>query len=143
MVWWIWILLGLALLALEAATPGGFFALFFGLSAVLVGALSALRLAGPPWLQWVLFSVIAVVALVALRKPLRARFNVDGTRRSVDKLTAETAVALADLPPGEVGKAELRGSTWSARNAGTETIPKGRRCRVERVEGLTLWVRPE
>jgi inner membrane protein len=143
MVWWIWILLGLALLALEAATPGGFFALFFGLSAVLVGALSALRLAGPPWLQWVLFSVIAVVALVVLRKPLRARFNVDGTRRSVDKLTAETAVALADLPPGEVGKAELRGSTWSARNAGTETIPKGRRCRVERVEGLTLWVRPE
>jgi inner membrane protein len=143
MVWWIWILLGLALLALEAATPGGFFALFFGLSAVLVGALSALRLAGPPWLQWVLFSVIAVVALVALRKPLRARFNVDGTRRSVDKLTAEAAVALTDLPPGEVGKAELRGSTWSARNAGTETIPKGRRCRVERVEGLTLWVRPE
>jgi inner membrane protein len=143
MVWWIWILLGLALLALEAATPGGFFALFFGLSAVLVGALSALRLAGPPWLQWVLFSVIAVVALVALRKPLRARFNVDGTRRSVDKLTAETAVALTDLPPGEVGKAELRGSTWSARNAGTETIAKGRRCRVERLEGLTLWVRPE
>ena len=143
MVWWIWILVGLALLALEAATPGGFFALFFGLSAVAVGALAALGLAGPPWLQWGLFSVIAVVALVVLRRPLRARFNVDGVRRSVDKLTGETAVALTDLLPDDVGKAELRGSTWTARNAGPETIPKGRRCLVERIEGLTLWVREE
>ena len=143
MVWWIWIVLGLALLALEAATPGGFFALFFGLSGVAVGLLAALGVAGPPAMQWVLFSVLAVVALVLLRRPLRARFNLDGVRRSVDRLTGETAVALTDLAPDEVGKAELRGSTWSARNAGPETIPKGRRCLVERIEGLTLWVRAE
>ena len=30
MDWWLWVLLGLGLLALEMATPGGFFALFFG-----------------------------------------------------------------------------------------------------------------
>jgi membrane protein implicated in regulation of membrane protease activity len=143
MVWWIWILLGLGLLALEAATPGGFFALFFGLSAVVVGALAALGAGGPPWLQWTLFSVLAVAALVLLRRPLKARFNLDGSHRSVDKLTAETAVALTDLVPGEVGKVELRGSTWSARNGGAETIVKGCLCQVERVEGLTLWVRPE
>jgi len=143
MVWWIWILLGLALLALEAATPGGLFALFFGLSAVLVGTLTALGMGGPPWLQWVLFSLIAVAALVLLRRPLKARFNLDGPRRGVDKLPGEAAVALTDLPPGEVGKAELRGSSWNARNAGAEPIAKGRRCRVERVEGLTLWLRPE
>jgi len=34
MVWWLWVLLGLGLLTFEVLTPGGFFALFFGLAAL-------------------------------------------------------------------------------------------------------------
>jgi membrane protein implicated in regulation of membrane protease activity len=41
-----------------------------------------------------------------------------------------------------VGKVELRGSSWSARSA-RAALARGQRCRVERVDGLTLWVRPE
>jgi len=37
----------------------------------------------------------------------------------------------------------MRGATWTARTAGDAALPKGRRCRVERVEGLTLWLRAE
>ena len=50
---------------------------------------------------------------------------------------------LEDLPPGAVGKAELRGTAWSARHEGPETLPRGRRCRVQRVEGLMLFVQAE
>ena len=39
MEWWMWIVLGLALLMLEMATPGGFYFIFFGASALLVGVL--------------------------------------------------------------------------------------------------------
>ena len=48
-----------------------------------------------------------------------------------------------DLAPGAVGKAELRGSSWSVRTGAAEALARGQRCRVERVEGIVLWVRPE
>ena len=39
MDWWLWILLGLLLFLAELTTPGGFYILFFGIGAVIVGIL--------------------------------------------------------------------------------------------------------
>jgi len=142
MAWWVWVLVGLGLLVLEMATPGGFFALFFGLSAILVGGLVALGWGGSVALQWILFSGLAVAMLVLLRGPLKARLNIDGQHKAVDSLVGDAGVVLEDLAAGGVGKVEIRGSTWSARVSGAN-LSKGQRCRVERVDGLTLWVRPE
>ena len=61
----------------------------------------------------------------------------------VDSLVGETATATEDIPSGGVGKAELRGTTWTARNSGSALLAKNTRCRVERVDGLTIWIRPE
>ena len=36
----------------------------------------------------------------------------------VDSLVGETAVAQQDIPAGEIGRVELRGTSWSARNRG-------------------------
>ena len=143
MVWWLWMVLGIALLALEAATPGGLFALFFGLSAILVGAIAAAGWADSASTQWLLFSAISVAFLLGLRGPLRARLNLKGSQRTVDSFVGESAVVLEDVPPGGVGKVEVRGSSWSGRNTGTAPLGKGQRCRVDRIEGLTVWVRPE
>ncbi len=143
MAWWLWVLIGLFLLALEAATPGGLFFLFFGLSGLAVGVLVALDVGGSLAIQWILFTAIATVALIALRRPLKARLNIDGLHKPVDVLSDQVAVALEDLPAGAIGKVEHRGAPWSARNGGETAIAKGQRCRVERLDGLTLWVRSE
>jgi len=80
--------------------------------------------------------------LLLLRRPLLERSK---TRRlpPIDSLLGEVATLLEDLAPGAVGRAELRGSSWSVRSAEPKMLSKGARCRVERVDGLTLWVRPE
>jgi len=142
MVWWLWVVLGMALLAVEMAMPGGLFALFFGLSAIVVGLLTAVGVSGPPWLQWLLFSALSVFDLVLLRGPLHGRLNLKGSRRPVDSMIGEAGTILEEVPAGGVGKVEVRGSSWSARTSDT-LLAKGQRCRVEHVEGLTLWVRPE
>ena len=142
MVWWLWVLLGLGLLAFEMATPGGFFALFFGASALVVGVLTGAWAGGPPWMQWLLFSVVSVAALLSLRRPLQSRLAPRDGRR-VDSLVASTAVVLDELAAGAIGKVELRGSAWSARNTGDRALARGQRCVVEKVDGLTLWVRAE
>jgi len=142
MDWWLWILLGLTLLVLEILTPGGFFVLFFGIAALIVGATVGLGAGGPGWFQGVLFSALSILSLLFFRGPLLARFNSHEHKTStVDTLVGEVAVLLEDLPPGAVGKAELRGSAWNAQSEEERHLGKGQRCRVQRVEGLTLWVR--
>lgn len=143
MQWWHWIALGLILAGLELASPGGFFIVFFGVGAILVGLLEAVGLANPPWVQWLLFSVLSVSAVVAFRKPLLKRFRVPDHATVVDSFVGEVAVPDADIAPGAVGRAQLRGSAWQARNVGSTTARRGDRCRVVRVDGLTLDLDPE
>jgi membrane protein implicated in regulation of membrane protease activity len=93
--------------------------------------------------QILLFTATSVAGILLFRRALVARF---GPGRSiyaleVDSLIGASAVALEDLPPGGVGKVELRGTAWTARNSGGVAVAEGHRCTVERVEGLTLWVR--
>jgi membrane protein implicated in regulation of membrane protease activity len=138
--WWLWLLLGFVLLLLELVTPGGFYIFFFGVGAIAVGLLAVAGVAGPASVQWLLFGVISIVAFLLFRKPLIERF---GTRsdRDVDTLVGETAVALGEIGIQQIGKAELRGTAWSARNVGTTAVKAGERCRVEQVDGLMLWIR--
>ena len=115
---------------------------FFGIAALVVGVLAALGASGPDWMEWLLFTVFSVAGISFFRRTLMRRFNLDqGTQ--VDNLVGETAIPLEEIPPGGVGKAEMRGSAWSARNAGAVKLSPGQRCRVERIEGLSLWLRPE
>jgi hypothetical protein len=138
MAWWMWMILGIALAVAEAMIPTNFYLLAFGIGGMVVGALAALGFIGAPWLEWMVFTLTAVGAIVFFQRTL-AR---DDDQRVVDDLTRETAVVIEDVPAGGVGRAELRGSTWSARSSGA-AIPRGTRCRVERVDGLTLWLQPE
>jgi membrane protein implicated in regulation of membrane protease activity len=141
MTWWMWLLLGMLLMALEAVTPGGFFIFFFGVGALAVGIA---EVAGVPMslpVQVLLFVVMSVVPLLLFRKPLREHFASARTGHAVDSLIGEVAQALDEIPAGGIGKVELRGTSWSAQNLGAVPIPRSSRCRVERVEGLTLHVR--
>jgi membrane protein implicated in regulation of membrane protease activity len=141
MLWWLWIVVGCALLLLEMATPGGFYFVFFGVSALIVGTLTGVGVTTTDWVQWVLFSIFAIVATALFRKPLLQRFGGGKPGREVDSLVGETATALEGMQPGAWGKAELRGASWNACNSGGDVLVRGQRCRVERVDGLSLFVR--
>ncbi len=144
MTWWLWIFLGLILLGAEIMTPGGFYMLFFGLAALLVGALSGFDIVSSEWVQWLLFSGFSIVSLVVFRGPVRRLMSSDQSSTApVDTMVGELALVLEDLAPGALGKAEFRGSTWNVRNTSTTPLTKGQRSRVEKVDGLTLSIRPE
>lgn len=142
MEWWIWILLGLLLLLAELLTPGGFYIIFFGIGAVVVGVLAGLNAAGPLWFQFILFSILSVLTLWLFREKL-LQLTQGERRKNVDSLVGETAVATEEIHLNAVGKAELRGTSWNARNVGDRPLTRGQRCIVERVEGLTIFVRAE
>ncbi len=139
--WWMWFVLGILLLLAEFLTPGALFQLFFGLGAIAVGLLEATGVGMSLPSQLLLFLAFSLGSLLLLRKPLRVRFG-RSPEEEVDQLVGETVVAMEDIAVNGIGKAELRGSVWNARNAGETVITRSQRCRVERVQGLTLWIRP-
>ena len=142
MTWWIWIIFGLLLLAAEVMVPGGIIMLFFGAAALIVGLLVALGLGGPIWLQWALFSVVSVVSLLALRGPILRRMSSSPERGdSIDSLVGKTAVVAERIAPGALGKAELRGTSWTAKNVSEQPLKAGQTCIVEQVDGLQLNIR--
>ena len=143
MIWWYWIRLGLALAVIELATPGGFFFIFFAVSALLVGVLELLHVLEADAVQWGLFSVLSLVCLAFFRKPLLERMNQGARPDTVDTLVGELAVASGAVAPGEHGRAEVRGSQWSIRNVDAVPLAAGERCRVVAVRGLELDILAE
>jgi membrane protein implicated in regulation of membrane protease activity len=144
MIWWLWLFVGLILLGIEIMTPGGFYILFFGLAALVVGALAGFQVVASEWAQWLLFSLLSIGSLLVFRNPLRRLIDVGTPREGmVDSLIGESALILDGLAPGEQGKAELRGTVWNARNSGVVPLSKGQRARVAKVVGLTLWIEGE
>jgi membrane protein implicated in regulation of membrane protease activity len=143
LLWWHWFVLGLVLVATEMAAAGGFYVIFFGIAALVVGALDLAGLSGPVWFQLLLFSVLSIVFLLLFRSPLLRWLNLDVPARDVDSLVGELATPLEDIVPGAVGRAELRGTVWTARNSASSLVRRGERCVVVRVVQLTVFIEPE
>ena len=135
-----WVLLGFVLLGIEMASTTMHVA-FFGLGALFVGLLVGLGWNGPLWAELLVFTASALVGLFFIRPPLMRKLNFNEAK-VVDTLVGEQAVPMEEIAAQQIGKAEMRGSTWNAQNVGTTTLTKGQRCTVESVDGLTIRIRP-
>ena len=139
MDWWVWVLIAFLLLTIEFFSTTmhiGFFAVGAFLVAILVG----FGVSIPLWGQLLIFAITSVVALIFVRPIVVRRLGLSRTV-VVDSMLGEEAIASAEIAAGATGKAELRGSTWNARNVGETTLAAGQRCTVERVDGLLLHVK--
>ena len=139
--WWVWLAGGLVLLLIELATPSGFFVMFFGLGAITVGAMQGLGIMDSALLQWLVFTILSVIYLLAFRG--RMQKGIDRPPANIDTLVGEIAFPRERIPPGQVGRVDLRGTMWNARNETTLSVEVGQRCRVTRVDGLLVSVQPE
>ncbi len=84
--------------------------------------------------------VLAVFMAVFVRGPAYERLMA-GTVDLAPELLGESArVVGSAIAPGQVGKVELRGSTWRARNEGTAALEEGAIAHVDGVDGVMLRV---
>lgn len=139
MSWWIWVLIGFALLALEL-TSATLHIGFFAIGALVVGILVALGIEMPMWVQFATFTAVSVLSFFFLRPIAVRKLKLD-QKKVVDSLVGEQATATGEIAPQGFGRAEMRGTTWSVRNVGETVLNQGQRCAVVEVEGLVLHVR--
>lgn len=144
MAWWAWMVLGIGLLGVEMfVIDAQFYLVFIGLSAAIVGLLGLFGVDLPNWGQWLIFSALAIAAMVAFRRRLYELVRNRGGHVEERLTVGDRVVATGRIEPGENGRVEYRGSTWNARNTGAAAIEPGREAVIAEVDGLTLHVTAE
>ena len=141
MRWSYWLMLGIALVALEIMTPG-FVMIFFGLAALVMGVVTLVWPGCPPEWQYIGFALISVVFLFLLRRLFRRAFT--GKKKDVadglgEEYVGQRAQVVALIRPDLAGKVEFNGSHWRA-EAG-EIIEPGVTVTILARENLTFRVR--
>ena len=111
-----------------------------------VGALGAIIVAltgGGLTFQVTVFLALAVVLLLSLRGIVRKHFTPRITRTNVDSVIGATGVVVTPVNNiAALGQVQIGGVEWSARSSDNSHIPAGTLVKVERIEGVKVFVTP-
>lgn len=136
----VWFALLVLFFAVEASTVT-VVSIWFAAGSVV--ALIASLLGAPTWLQTVLFFVVSILLLLALRPITKKYFTPRLTKTNIDSIIGSVGIVTAKIDNIEaVGTIKLGAMEWSARSTSGDEIPAGSRVRVDRIEGVKVFVTP-
>lgn len=136
----IWLVLLVLFILAEAATVT-VVSLWFAAGSLVALIVSMLN--GPVWLQIVLFAVVSGVLLWILRPVIKKHFTPKLTRTNIDAVIGSTGVVTVAIDNAMAqGTMLINGMEWSARSATGKSISVNTLVRVERVEGVRVFVSP-
>ena len=133
-----WLIAMVIFLAAEAATVT-LVSIWFA-----VGALTAIVVAllgGGLGVQVTVFLIVATVLLISLRTVVRKYLKPHMTRTNVDSVVGSTGIVTVSINNvSALGQVAIGGMEWSARSTGGSVIPEGTMVRVDRIEGVKVFV---
>ena len=134
----LWSVLAVAFLVLEGCTVA-MVSLWFAIGAAAALVLSLLGAA--LWLQLLAFLAVSGV-LLALLRPMMRKY-VKSTKTNVDSVPGTEGLVTEDIDNvAYQGQVKLGAMTWTARSTSGASIRAGTRVRVDRVEGVKVFVSP-
>lgn len=137
---WIWLTAMAAFAIGEMLTPGSFFLAPFATGALVASILAFLDV--PVGLEWLLFLVVSVVTLLALR-PLARRLDRSVVDHGVgaQRVVGSQATVIEDIPGGtELGLVRVDREEWRAQSTDGSPIAAGRTVRVADLQGTRVIV---
>ena len=136
----IWLGLLVAFLLAEGSTVA-LVSIWFAAGSL--AALIASLLGAPLWLQVLLFVAVSVGLLAMLRPFVRKYLRPRMSRTNVDAVVGSQGFVTEDIDNvAASGQVKLGAMPWTARSTSGEPIPTGTRVRVDKVEGVKVYVSP-
>lgn len=136
----VWLGLVILFLIAEGATVS-LVSLWFAAGAVV--AMFAALLGAGAWLQTGLFLVVSGALLLMLRPIVRRYLVPKITATNVDSLVGATGLVTESIDNVTAsGQVKLGAMEWTARSTTGENIPQGALIRVDRIEGVKVYVTP-
>ena len=137
----IWGGLVLVFLIIEAACPIHLVSIWFAAGA-LVSAIAA-WLGAAIWLQATAFVLVSCALLAALWPLVRKYLNPRVSATNIDSVIGSVGLVTEAIDNTEaVGHVKLNGMPWTARSTSGDPIPEGTKVRVDRIEGVKVFVSP-
>ena len=137
----VWFVLLLVFLVVEASCPIHLVSIWFAAGAFV--AMIASYLGAALWLQILLFLAVSAVAMAALRPIVRKYIHPKLTATNVDSVIGSVGLVTAAIDNvSATGQVKLGAMEWSARSTSGEPIPVGTQVRVDRIEGVKVFVTP-
>lgn len=134
-----WFVLFIGLLLFEVVTFG-LYTVWFA-----IGALAATGISmggGPIWLQFVVFFVLSLLLLLAVRPFATKYFNISRTKTNVENMIGKMVMVTKEIDNWKSqGEVTYEGMPWSARSTDGTVISEGSQARIEAVEGVKVLVK--
>ena len=106
-----------------------------------LGAIVVALLGGGLVLQVTVFLALAVALLLSLRSIVRKHFTPHVTRTNIDSVIGATGIVVTPVNNiAALGQVQIGGVEWSARSTSGSHIPAGALVRVDRIEGVKVFV---
>lgn len=141
LVAWIWLGLVILFLIVEAACPIHLVSLWFAAGSLT--ALAVFYLHGPLWLQITAFLVVSCALLAALWPLTKKYLNPGHTATNVDSVIGSVGYVTAAIDNvSATGQVKLGGMEWTARSTSGAPLAEGILVRVDRIEGVKVFVSP-
>ena len=135
-----WLLLLVVFLVAEAATVT-MVSLWFAAGAL--AALVAAMLGAAVWLQVAVFLAVSAGMLAALRPVVKKILNPKLTATNVDSVIGSTGIVTVAIDNVQAqGQVKLGAMYWTARSISGAPIAEGTLIRVDRIEGVKVFVSP-
>ena len=136
----LWLILMVVFLVTEASTVT-LVSLWFAAGALAAMILSLFHAA--VWLQVTAFVAVSALLLTALRPLVRKFVTPKVTRTNVDSVIGSTGLVTTAIDNVSAqGQVKLGAMVWTARSSSGEAIPEGTLVRVDRIEGVKVYVTP-
>ena len=137
----IWLGLVIVFLIVEASCPIHLVSVWFAVGSLV--ALASQLLGAPLWLQVTLFLVVSAVLLAALWPLTRKFLKPNLTATNVDSVIGSTGLVTASIENVSAsGQVKLGAMEWTARSTSGAPIGAGTLIRVDRIEGVKVFVSP-
>lgn len=136
----LWLVLMFLFVSMELATVS-MTSLWFAAGALVAVIASLLHV--PVAVQVVLFIAVSGACLWLLRPMVKKYFTPKLTKTNVDAMIGREGIVTAQVDNLQAtGTVKLSGLEWSARSSSGDTIASGVRVRVDRIEGVKVYVTP-
>ena len=135
-----WLAAMVVFLAADATTVT-LISIWFALGAL--GAILVALLGGSLMLQITVFLLLAVLLLLSLRGIVRKHITPRISRTNIDSVIGTTGIVLTPINNiAALGQVQVNGVEWSARSTDGTQIPAGTLVRVDKIEGVKVFVSP-
>ena len=139
--WILWLALMIVFLLVEASTVS-LVSIWFAVGSL--GALIASLLNAPLWAQILVFLALSGALLACLRPLVKKFIKPKVTATNADSVIGSAGYVTEDIDNLSArGQVKLSGMFWSARSTSGDPICKDAKIKVDRIEGVKVFVSPE